>query len=68
MRGVNDRTLMALGGWKSPRLLDRYAHLSPAHLWQAIEGLARPSVPDMLTSEGSSGSDSNKLSSVSDGR
>ena len=41
MNGVNDRTLMALGGWKSPRMLDRYAHLSPAHLWQAIEGLAQ---------------------------
>jgi integrase len=39
MHGANDRTLMALGGWKSPRMLDRYAHLSPAHLWQAIEGL-----------------------------
>jgi integrase len=41
MNGANDRTLMALGGWKSPRMLDRYAHLSPAHLWQAIEGLAQ---------------------------
>lgn len=40
MNGANDRTLMALGGWKSPRMLDRYAHLSPAHLWQAVEGLA----------------------------
>jgi integrase len=39
MNGANDRTLMALGGWKSTRMLDRYAHLSPAHLWQAVEGL-----------------------------
>ena len=39
MQGANDRTIMALGGWKSPRMLDRYAHLSPAHLWQAVEGL-----------------------------
>ena len=38
--GANDRTSRALGGWKFPRMLDRYAHLSPAHLWQAIEGLA----------------------------
>ena len=30
---------MELGGWKSPRMLNRYAHLSPAHLWQAVEGL-----------------------------
>ncbi len=39
MKGANDRTLMALGGWKSPRMLSRYAHLSPTHLWQAVEGL-----------------------------
>ena len=39
MAGQNDRTIMALGGWKSPRMLDRYAHLSPAHLWTAVEGL-----------------------------
>jgi integrase len=44
MQGANDRTLMALGGWKSPRMLDRYAHLSPAHLWQAIEGLAQAGI------------------------
>ena len=30
---------MALGGWKSPAMLSRYAHLSPAHLWKAVEGL-----------------------------
>jgi integrase len=41
MRGANDRTLMALGGWKSPAMLTRYAHLSPAHLWNAVEGLTQ---------------------------
>ena len=41
MLGVNDRTLMTLGGWKSPRMLNRYAHLSPSHLWQAVEGLTK---------------------------
>jgi integrase len=41
MNGANDRTIMALGGWKSPRMLDRYAHLSPAHCWQAVEGLVK---------------------------
>jgi integrase len=41
MQGANDRTLMALGGWKSPAMLGRYAHLSPTHLYQAVEGLAR---------------------------
>lgn len=39
MKGVNDRTLMVLGGWKSSAMLSRYAHLSPTHLWQAVEGL-----------------------------
>lgn len=42
MQGANDRTLMALGGWRSPAMLTRYAHLSPAHLWQAVEGLTQP--------------------------
>jgi integrase len=52
MQGVNDRTLMALGGWKSPRMLNRYAHLSPTHLWQAVEGLVNdPKSPQ--TSESS---------------
>ncbi len=31
----------ALGGWKSPTMLSRYAHLSPAHLWKAVEGLTQ---------------------------
>ena len=39
MQGANDRTIMALGGWKSPAMLARYAHLGPTHLWHAVEGL-----------------------------
>src|SRR6188472_1053172 len=41
MQGANDRTLMALGRWKSSAMLSRYAHLSPTHLWEAVEGLTR---------------------------
>ena len=41
MQGANDRTLMALGGWKSPAMLARYAHLGPSHLWNAVEGLTK---------------------------
>ena len=41
MQGANDRTLMALGGWKSPAMLGRYAHLSPTYLWKAVEGLTQ---------------------------
>ena len=40
-QGANDRTLMALGGWKAPAMLTRYAHVSPAHLWNAVEGLTQ---------------------------
>src|SRR4029077_18573280 len=56
MQGANDRTLMALGGWKSPAMLTRYAHLSPAHLFHAVEGLTRmgtapKTVPEELSDE-----------------
>jgi len=39
MQGANDRTLQELLGHKTPRMVLRYAHLAPTHLWQAIEGL-----------------------------
>lgn len=29
MQGANDRTIMTLGGWKSPAMLARYAHPPP---------------------------------------
>ena len=52
MQGVNDRTLMALGGWKSPAMLTRYAHLSPAHRFHAVEGLTRMgTAPKTVTEE-----------------
>lgn len=41
MQGANDRTLMALGGWKTPAMLSRYTHFSPTHLWKAVEGLTQ---------------------------
>ena len=39
--GNSPRTILALGRWKSPRMLDCSAHLSPARLWQAVEGLTQ---------------------------
>jgi len=42
MNGANDRTLQTLGGWKTPRMLLRYAHLGPSHLQEAVEELAHP--------------------------
>jgi len=50
MKGANDRTLMVLGGWKSPAMLSRYAHLSPTHLWQAVESLVE-NKPDTETEQ-----------------
>ena len=37
MNGVNDITLQALGRWKEPKMIRRYAHLSQEHLADAIE-------------------------------
>jgi hypothetical protein len=51
MQGENDRTIMALGGWKYPAMLNRYAHLSPAHLWKAVEGLAKQQTGSKTGSE-----------------
>ena len=41
MQGANDRTLQELLGHKTPGMVLRYAHLSPTHLWQAVEGLVQ---------------------------
>lgn len=43
MQGANDRTLQELLGHKTPGMVLRYAHLSPTHLWQAVEGLTKVS-------------------------
>ena len=39
MTGANDRTLQTLMGHQSPRMILRYAHLSPTHLREALEKL-----------------------------
>ena len=44
--GVNDRTLMEAGGWKSPAMLRRYVHLGPSSVWQAVEQLAETNTRD----------------------
>jgi integrase len=62
MQGANDRTLMALGGWKSPAMLSRYAHLSPAHLFHAVEGLTRMgTAPKTATEESVEEAQASKL-------
>lgn len=50
-QGANDRTIMELGGWSSPRMLKRYVTLAPAHLWQAVEGLTQKGTGSKTGSE-----------------
>lgn len=50
--GANDRTLMQAGGWASPAMLRRYAHLSPSNVWQAVEGLTKFATGSKTGSEG----------------
>ena len=39
MNGTPDRTMMELFGWKDPRMVKKYAHLSREHLRQAVDNL-----------------------------
>jgi len=41
MTGANEATLMVLGRWKSPKMIQRYVHLYRDHLDAAIERAAR---------------------------
>jgi integrase len=41
MAGVDLLTVQSLGGWKDLAMVQRYAHLAPAHRREAIEALAR---------------------------
>jgi integrase len=42
MAGVDLRAVQELGGWKSLKMVERYAHLAPDHLRAAVERLASP--------------------------
>jgi len=39
MAGVDLRTVQALGGWRTLAMVQRYSHLAPAHLQEAVERL-----------------------------
>jgi integrase len=39
MAGVDLLTVQTLGGWRTPAMVQRYAHLSPDHMARAIERL-----------------------------
>jgi hypothetical protein len=44
MAGVDLRTVQILGGWRTLAMVQRYSHLAPAHLREAVERL----VPDTV--------------------
>lgn len=46
MAGVDLRTLQELGGWRTLAMVQRYAHLSPAHLQAAVERLVVRADPE----------------------
>lgn len=48
MEGVDPRTVQELGGWQTLSMVERYAHLSPAHKAQAVERIVSkiPSQPN----------------------
>ena len=39
MAGVDLRSVQTLGGWRSLTMVQRYSHLSPQHLRDAVERL-----------------------------
>jgi site-specific recombinase XerD len=49
MTGANDRTMQALGRWKEPKMLQRYAHLSEKHLAEAVEKIGQDSTTQFTT-------------------
>jgi len=44
MAGVDLRTIQALGGWRTLAMVQRYSHLAPDHLQEAVERLVPVSV------------------------
>ena len=47
MAGVDLRSVQELGGWKSLKMVQRYSHLAPAHLHEAVERLATPALEQL---------------------
>jgi integrase len=45
MAGVHLRTVAELGGWRTLAMVQRYAHLSSAHLQEAVERIASTPAP-----------------------
>jgi integrase len=48
MAGVDLLTVQILGGWRTPAMVTRYAHLAPEHLARAVERLVvLPTTPEL---------------------
>ena len=59
MAGTDLRTIQELGGWRSIKMVERYAHLSDEHKRAAIEGLSRGRMDTVFpTSQNSDNSES----------
>lgn len=49
MAGVDLRTVQVLGGWRTLTMVQRYSHLAPAHLREAVERLVSIATPRART-------------------
>jgi site-specific recombinase XerD len=47
MAGVDLRTVQELGGWKTLAMVQRYAHLAPSRLAEAVERLVTPATSEV---------------------
>ncbi len=45
MAGVDLRTVQVLGGWRTLGMVQRYSHLAPTHLLEAVERLTGEKIP-----------------------
>jgi hypothetical protein len=48
MAGVDVLKVKELGGWRSLAMVQRYAHLAPAHLHTAVERLVASAVEEVI--------------------
>ena len=48
MAGVDLRSIQTLGGWRTLAMVQRYSHMAPTHLQEAVERLVSPPAPSQL--------------------
>jgi len=64
MSGANDRTIQALGRWKSPMMVMRYSHLSKEHLASALEKIGTETALQERLREGTASAEVIELKAV----